>query len=389
MNGKTKITFVSHDSSLTGGPILLLNLLKLLILQDQYVITILLYRGGRLEDEFRKIAPTFVLKGSKYNKQRNIVLRTVNYLEFRIRKARFMKQVKDADLIFMNTIAVGILAKAFHRLHIPLVVYVHELPSVIEILNKKGHVDLALQSARFLAVPSQAVADNLVSHHRIASSKIITLDYYFPKPGEPSSSKAAMRDSFCNAFGIPKDKFFVVGMGTATKRKGIDIFLDCCYEAARLDRDIFFVWIGDFEDPQTKEASMTKITQSGMDKYVKLTGSIPHSPFTLFPFDLFVLTSREDPYPLVIIEAAYVRLPAICFQGSGGAAEFVAPDCGWTVPDFSALAMAKKIVELKHAPDQLLTFGINAFDRAMEWHGDEALISGQFKNILDRALEIA
>ena len=38
--------------------------------------------------------------------------------------------------------------------------------------------------------------------------------------------------------------------------------------------------------------------------------------------DLLFLSSREDPFPLVMLEAAVFNLPVIYFQGTGGAEEF-------------------------------------------------------------------
>jgi glycosyltransferase involved in cell wall biosynthesis len=48
--------------------------------------------------------------------------------------------------------------------------------------------------------------------------------------------------------------------------------------------------------------------------------------------DLFALTSREDPFPLAMLEAASAGLPIICFKRSGGASEFVQSDAGVCVP---------------------------------------------------------
>jgi glycosyltransferase involved in cell wall biosynthesis len=63
-------------------------------------------------------------------------------------------------------------------------------------------------------------------------------------------------------------------------------------------------------------------------------------------FDVFTLTSREDPYPAVVLEAAALGKPIVCFQQSGGAPEFVEGDCGFVVPYLDVEAMAGRIAEL-------------------------------------------
>jgi hypothetical protein len=50
-----RIVIISHDSSLTGAPILLLNLLKLIKTQNKYDILTVLHRGGKIEEEFKKL----------------------------------------------------------------------------------------------------------------------------------------------------------------------------------------------------------------------------------------------------------------------------------------------------------------------------------------------
>ena len=44
--------------------------------------------------------------------------------------------------------------------------------------------------------------------------------------------------------------------------------------------------------------------------------------------DVFALTSREDPFPLVMLEAGGHGLPTVCFAGAGGAEEFAGPAPG-------------------------------------------------------------
>jgi len=82
---KTSILFISHDSSLTGAPILLINLLKLLSRTGTYDIRILLCRGGYLEDEFAKIAPTTVLKSHNYGKRKWVFVNLIDFLIYRMK----------------------------------------------------------------------------------------------------------------------------------------------------------------------------------------------------------------------------------------------------------------------------------------------------------------
>ena len=63
-------------------------------------------------------------------------------------------------------------------------------------------------------------------------------------------------------------------------------------------------------------------------------------------FGVFALVSREDAFPLVMLEAASLGKPIVCFADSGGATEFVNNSCGFVVPYLGIEAMAAKVLEL-------------------------------------------
>jgi len=62
--------------------------------------------------------------------------------------------------------------------------------------------------------------------------------------------------------------------------------------------------------------------------------------------DIFALTSREDPFPLVMLEAAAIKLPMVCFAQSGGGPEFAEIGGGLVVPYLDVPAFAGCLAEL-------------------------------------------
>jgi glycosyltransferase involved in cell wall biosynthesis len=84
--------------------------------------------------------------------------------------------------------------------------------------------------------------------------------------------------------------------------------------------------------------------------------------------DVFVLTSREDPYPLVCLEAAALEKPIVCFAGAGGMPEFVENDCGFVVPYLDIAAMGDHVVSLLDAPDLRVVIGRAARRKVSERH---------------------
>jgi glycosyltransferase involved in cell wall biosynthesis len=77
-------------------------------------------------------------------------------------------------------------------------------------------------------------------------------------------------------------------------------------------------------------------------------------------FDVFALTSREDPFSVAMLEAADHRLPVVCFADAGGAPELVEADAGIVVPYLDIPAMAAACLDLLGDDALRQRFGDNA-----------------------------
>jgi glycosyltransferase involved in cell wall biosynthesis len=84
----------------------------------------------------------------------------------------------------------------------------------------------------------------------------------------------------------------------------------------------------------------------GLAKLVHFVPSVsdPYPYYSLF--DIFALTSREEPFSVSMLEAAECGLPIVCFAGAGGAPELVGDDAGVIVPYLDIDAMAKECIRL-------------------------------------------
>jgi glycosyltransferase involved in cell wall biosynthesis len=67
--------------------------------------------------------------------------------------------------------------------------------------------------------------------------------------------------------------------------------------------------------------------------------------------DVLAVTSREDPFPLVMLEAGSHGIPIVCFADSGGVPEFVGEDAGLIAPYLDVTTFAAHLGRLLDAPD--------------------------------------
>ena len=109
--------------------------------------------------------------------------------------------------------------------------------------------------------------------------------------------------------------------GLAQPRKGADIF----FEAARRLPGCDFLWIGPWAPPETHDNGET------LDRFETLrlpnfyvTGLVDNPYAYMRQMDAFVLTSREDPNPLVVAEALLLGKKVMAFSDTGASAELLA-----------------------------------------------------------------
>jgi glycosyltransferase involved in cell wall biosynthesis len=102
-----------------------------------------------------------------------------------------------------------------------------------------------------------------------------------------------------------------------------------------------------------------------------------------------LLPSREDPYPVVVLEAAAEKIPTVCFENSGGAPEFVCPDAGTVAPYLDVEATTNILISFYHDRNVVDTYGRKAFEKVKRLHGDKQLILSQFNDGIEKTLHQA
>ena len=382
MNTKKSIIFIGHEASISGAPILFLNLLNLLKEEGSLEITVVIKRYGSFVKEYEKFFTVMVLKGENYSDENRLLQRTGNIIGNRIKLTRLFLKAIFADVIFSNTITNGILLKTLSFFRKKIITYVHELEHVIRWYMPASRY--SLQYSRRFAYPSDHVAEVLSANYKIDHARLFRLSYYFPFNETIVNDEKGInvfRQAFKAKYGI-RNEFIVGNIGVLCKRKGSDLFFEVCARVVRVNPDIKFCWIGKFEDTFIENEIKALIAEKGIANNVILTGVLPHHYFNYSSFNVFFLSSREDPYPLVVIEAGLMKIPAICFSNSGGITEFIKEDIGWVINECSIELTASKILELYANQNEIKVKGDAAYRKALEQHVDKNRIKNQFNELI-------
>lgn len=154
---------------------------------------------------------------------------------------------------------------------------------------------------------------------------------------------------------LPPDSVVVASAGVRHWRKAPELFVRVAQRVRDLAPEIpwLFVWIGGQDSGGLEDL----VRRAGLDGLVRF---LPHQPEPLAwiaAADLFLLTAREDAFPLVCVEAAAAGRPIVTFD-SGGAAELVrAAGCGTVSPYLDLDHLAASVVSLAADPARRESLG--------------------------------
>ena len=343
------LLFISHEASRTGAPVFLLGLIDYLAAAGEYEPVILLGRGGELESDFRKRGTTFVL-----NEGSDAVPTALAWLKNR-----------DVRLVYSNTITNGILQRRLRALRCPILCHVHELAYSIDHYFDQAGIQQVMESTSLFLAGSRAVADYLV-HQRMRPANEVVLAYPFIDVEQNRRAAASAR---ATSLDLPDDTFVIGACGMLGWRKGTDLFVQVArLVLAHSRQPVHFVWVGGAITANDLQQLRHDTETLGISSRMLFTGPVKaHLPY-LARFDVFLLTSREDPFPLVAMDAASFGVPIICFSGAGGAPELVEEDAGIIVPYLDCEEMATAVCRLHDNPDLRRRLGDRARKKVMERH---------------------
>ncbi len=355
--------FVSHEGTLTGAPMMLLHFLRWLRDHSRIEPEILLLRGGPLTEAFAEVGPTTVLGdevGWPGTTEAEAALiaqgRRAQALERqRTRVAPTLAHVAGAQPIYLNSVAS--LRVLHHLPHAaPVIAHIHELESALRWAMLPEDPPLLTTRVDHIVAAADCVAANLVRNHSVEPERI-TRVYEFIEAGRVKAPHQG-RDEVRAQLGIGPDEFVVGGSGFADWRKGIDLFVQLARRLRVLGRDdVHLVWVGDRAGGSERDQLDFDVAAAGVEDHLHLVGLQAH-PFDWYrAFDVFALTSREDPYPLVGLELSLLDIPMVCFETAGGMTELVSRsveeglgESGIVVPYIDVEAMADAIDGLLDDP---------------------------------------
>jgi glycosyltransferase involved in cell wall biosynthesis len=373
-----RVLFVSHEATRTGAPLFLLNLLRWLRPRAPFELHVMLREDGELRSEFEAVASVSLFDQERASPRlrapgqlsRSPLRRFKSNVRQRSLLARLER--KGIDLIYSNTIANGAVLMALSDLRLPVITHVHELEWVIQSEANWGSgrdaVEFALSRSDRLIAVSDATRENLIFNHGVVEERISVIPGATPLPVSNQLEPSHLKARLLERFNLPTDSTIICAAGTTDLRKGTDLFVQLAYHILRLPslRPVYLLWIGGDSDSPLVEMLKRDLVKLGLVDNVRFLGYQDDPAVFIGGCDIFVLVSREDPFPLVCLEAASFAKPVICFDRAGGAPEMVEHDAGIRVPYLDVSAMAESARALIDSPERARSLGTSARAKVIE-----------------------
>ncbi len=326
-----KIIYVSHDERPHGAQILSLNIMKTLKEVFKYEVMLILKENSKMSDsmydDFKVYADVIVdLQGS------------TNYEE------KLDKVVSDfgAKIAIANTAVSGDLSKYFKSRKIKNITLVHELPEIIKNYGIKNNLNTAVECSDKVIFPAEYVkvqdsiffgeSDNIMIRPQGLYSKNPYL--------APEYSKEGLKKQY----GLDNGRKIVLSVGLVDNRKGFDLFIDVAKKVAKESDEFTFVWVGTMLEESAEK--IKKLTADMNENQIRFLPPTKEIGAYYVMSDLYVMTSREDPFPSVVMESMDASVPVIGFKEAGGFTEIVTEDRGILVDYLNTDQMANAVVEL-------------------------------------------
>ncbi|MCG6205519.1 glycoside hydrolase family 99-like domain-containing protein [Rhodopseudomonas sp. HC1] len=327
-----KVLLVGHDAFPGGAQHLLLNIGRTLLSAFNIETEYLLLDGGTMVDEYSASAPLTVLSKPS---------------ELPSALQRFREMGFTAAIV--NTTASGHAVKLLADMGFRTVSLVHELPRILREKRLEDQARAAISIADSVVFASEFVLDKLADalefgrdDERFLIRPQGSYKQIFPAPDEA----AAIRSEF----GLAQSDKLVLGVGYADLRKGIDMFLQLWNLVGQNNRSIHFCWAGGI-DPSVAEWLGPEIQRARMSGRFHFTGFRSDMQGLYSASNVYALTSREDPFPTVALEALSVGVPVVAFADAGGIPGFLLEEeVGAVVPYCDVPAMAKAVERLLSRP---------------------------------------
>lgn len=351
---KPSVLFLSHSGGLSGAPIVLFEILNYLETLGCLQLAASFMDGGPLIDLLDssiRLVPWQALVQAGCNENLKVSTRIKRKLQSLLSEKEILEETMRPhfDLVYANTILCGAKALELNKRHsIPYILHIHEMYYWLKKSNLPN-LPQVLAEASSIIVPSSSAASDVFA---IAGIGSLAVDIIGAISSNSIATKSPRQADELNIMSFIQSgrsdcTNVCLAVGSETWRKGKDHFIAVAGWAKRMrpDYDWRFLWIGG--SPTEEECIQLEIEMRryGCQDSISWFQQSTDIESVMQASDFFLLTSRDDPQPLVALEAFKSGLPLLCFSSCGGISELLSDTPEQVIPYADCQLMARRLID--------------------------------------------
>ncbi len=331
--GRSKVLFVGHDLLGFGAQILLSRIAETLSGQFGCEVAFLVAADRAAESTAGSVRAAYEALGP-------VTVMAPDSDGLRAHLADMTR--RGFTTAIANTTVTGAFLPALKAAGFATLSLVHELPNLLRAYRLQDQAAAIARLADRVVFPAQIVRDGFeaISGPVAGQADIFPQGLYNTAVLDQPPGDHGLRAEL----GLPLGTRIVLGVGYADLRKGIDRFVSAGLSVCGQNPDVAFLWVGAAAD-EAKGWFAPEITAAGLDPVVRILGHRADVARFFAAADLFYLSSREDPFPSVVLEALAAGLPVVGHAGTGGCDDLIRRH-GTLVPPNDPLGAAEAIMAL-------------------------------------------
>jgi glycosyltransferase involved in cell wall biosynthesis len=173
---------------------------------------------------------------------------------------------------------------------------------------------MLLKSFDAVVSVSQATREDFLKHYRLSPERIVTIPNAVEVEPYRDIDPCAKRQEVRHTLGLQDDDIILVAVGSLCQQKNQGPLVSLVAELCRHSRPSHLLLIG---DGVLRGELEQQARQLQVDSYVHFLGVRTDVPQLLAASDIFLLPSRSEGMPAVLIEAGLAGLPSVVYDVGG------------------------------------------------------------------------
>jgi O-antigen biosynthesis protein len=333
---QSRIVCVSHDAGFYGAQLLMLHIGEALKDQLGFQVTSVLLGDGPLRARFEEVGEVVDFTDPPWRIP-------VDPGTLRARQREIQRLFREgARHAICNTSVSGYVVRMLKEEGFQVIALIHELPNLIREFRLEAPVQEIGRRADRVVFAAEFIRDRFLPISGLDPARSVIRPQGLYQPNPYRNARMEARAGLIAELGIASTARIAVAAAQGDLRKGIDLFCQVAAQVVRAIPEAHFVWIGDDTTELARECKAW-VQSAGIAGNVHFTGVLQNPDLYLRHIagaDLYLMTSREDPYPSVVLDAMEAGLPVVGFEDAGGFTELLREGAGVLAPYENRDAMA-------------------------------------------------